>query len=199
MKILAAVGIIVGLLVVGGCSIVSWGVSSYNSLVISGQNVNEKLAQVQNVYQRRSDLIPNLVATTKGYAKHESGTLDAVISARARATQTTINLADVSPEMLSRFQQAQGELSGMLSRLMVVVERYPDLKANENFRNLMTQLEGTENRIAVERREYNIAARDYNTSLQVFPKSMIAKYFGFKEKPFFQAEAGAEKAPEVKF
>jgi len=199
MKGLVASLVILGVLVVGGCGVVSWGVSNYNSLVAGDQNVNEKFAQVQNVYQRRADLIPNLVETVRGYAKHERETFDAVISARARATQTTIDVKNLTPQMLAGFQQAQGELSNMLSRLMVVVESYPNLKANENFRDLQTQLEGTENRIAVERREYNKAAQDYNTAIKVFPRNLIANHFGFAEKPYFQAEAGAEKAPKVKF
>lgn len=154
---------------------------------------------MENQYQRRADLIPNLVNTVKGYANHEKETLEAVISARAKATQTSINLNEISSEKMAAFQQAQGELSSALSRLMVSIERYPDLKANQNFQALQAQLEGTENRISVERRKFNEIARAYNTSIRRFPKNIVAGLFGFEKRPYFEAQEGSEKAPEVKF
>lgn len=172
---------------------------NYNSLVEKQQNVDQAWAQVENQYQRRADLIPNLVNTVKGYSTHESETLEKVTEARAKATAITIDPANLDEQTLARFQQAQGELSQALGRLLAVSEAYPDLKANENFINLQTQLEGTENRISTERMRYTEAVREYNTSIKKFPTMIYAGWFGFKEKPQFKAEVGAEKAPEVKF
>ena len=173
--------------------------TSYNSMVSQDEAVGTAWSNVENQYQRRADLIPNLVNTVKGYANHEKETLEAVIAARAKATQTSINLSDVSSEKMAAFQEAQGELSSALSRLMVSIEKYPDLKANQNFQALQAQLEGTENRISVERRKFNDIARDYNTSIRRFPKNIVAGLFGFEKRPYFEAQEGAEKAPEVKF
>lgn len=172
---------------------------NYNSLVEKQQTVDETWAQVENQYQRRADLIPNLVNTVKGYTGHESETLVKVTEARAKATSITIDPANLDEETLAKYQQAQSELSGALKSLLAVTEAYPDLKANENFINLQTQLEGTENRIATERKRYTSAVKEYNTSIKKFPTVIYAGWFGFKEKPQFKAEAGAEKAPEVKF
>ena len=165
--------------------IVVWGISAYNGLVKSEEGVKTAWSQVENVYQRRADLIPNLVATVKGYAAHESETLEGVVAARAKATQMTVNADNLTEEQIAEFQKAQGELGSALGRLMAISEAYPDLKANQNFRDLQAQLEGTENRIAVERKAYNQAARDYNTSIRVFPKNIIASVFGFKSKGYF--------------
>lgn len=173
--------------------------TSYNSMVSQDEAVGTAWSNVENQYQRRADLIPNLVNTVKGYANHEKETLEAVISARAKATQTSINLNEISSEKMAAFQQAQGELSSALSRLMVSIERYPDLKANQNFQALQSQLEGTENRISVERRKFNEIARAYNTSIRRFPKNIVAGLFGFEKRPYFEAQEGSEKAPEVKF
>ncbi len=172
---------------------------NYNSLVDKQQDVDQAWAQVENQYQRRADLIPNLVNTVKGYAAHESETLEKVTEARAKATAININVDDLNEETLAKYQQAQGELSQALGKLLAVTEAYPDLKANENFMNLQTQLEGTENRIATERMRYTEAVRTYNGAIKKFPTVIYAGWFGFKEKPQFKAEAGAEKAPEVKF
>lgn len=173
--------------------------TSYNSMVSQDEAVGTAWSNVENQYQRRADLIPNLVNTVKGYANHEKETLEAVISARAKATQTSINLNEISSEKMAAFQQAQGELSSALSRLMVSIERYPDLKANQDFQALQAQLEGTENRISVERRKFNEIARAYNTSIRRFPKNIVAGLFGFEKRPYFEAQEGSEKAPEVKF
>lgn len=172
---------------------------NYNSLVEKQQNVDQSWAQVENQYQRRADLIPNLVNTVKGYAAHESETFEKVTQARAKATSITIEADNLDEETLAKYQAAQSELSQALKSLLAVSEAYPDLKANENFMNLQTQLEGTENRISTERMRYTEAVRDYNTSIKKFPTVIYAGWFGFKEKPQFKAEAGAEKAPEVKF
>ncbi|RLD70094.1 MAG: LemA family protein, partial [Bacteroidetes bacterium] len=163
------------------------------------EKVNKQWSDVENVYQRRADLIPNLVATVKGYATHEKETLEGVINARAKATQTTIDAGNLTAENMAAFQQAQDGLSSALAKLMVVVERYPDLKANQNFLELQAQLEGTENRITVERRKFNEAARMYNTYIKLFPKNILANLFGFDAKPYFEAQAGAETAPKVEF
>lgn len=173
----------------------------YNGLVKAEENVNKKWADVQGAYQRRADLIPNLVNTVKGYANHEQQTLIQVIEARAKATQTNLNIdpKNLDENTLAQYQKNQSELSGALSRLLVTVEQYPDLKANQNFLQLQAQLEGTENRINVERRNFNEAAQAYNTKLRRFPTNMFAGMFGFKAKPYFQAEAGAETAPKVQF
>lgn len=179
--------------------IVVWGIGAYNSLVKKDEGVKTAWSQVENVYQRRADLIPNLVATVKGYAAHESETLEGVVAARAKATQMTVNADNLTEEQIAEFQKAQGELGSALGRLMAISEAYPDLKANQNFRDLQAQLEGTENRIAVERKAYNQAARDYNTSIRVFPKNIIASVFGFKSKGYFEAQEGAQTAPKVEF
>jgi LemA protein len=168
-------------------------------MVTKDEAVTSQWGNVENVYQRRLDLIPNLVNTVKGYAAHEQETFTKVIEARAKATQVNINPQNLNAESLKQFQAAQGELSSALSKLMVVVEQYPDLKANQNFLDLQAQLEGTENRIAVERRKFNEVAQDYNTYIRKFPKNIWASIFGFEKKNYFEAEAGAEKAPEVKF
>jgi len=177
------------------------GLSScnYNSLVEKQQKVDQAWAQVENNYQRRADLIPNLVNTVKGYTTHESETLQKVVEARAKATSITIDPTNLNEETLAQYQQAQGELSGALKSLLAVTEAYPDLKANESFMNLQVQLEGTENRIATERKRYTEAVMEYNTSIKKFPTTIYAGWFGFTPKPQFKAEAGAEKAPEVKF
>ena len=177
----------------------SWVKGSYNSMVTLSESVDKQWADVENVYQRRADLIPNLVATVKGYASHEKETLEGVVNARAKATSTTIDAGNLTPEKIAAFQQAQDGLSSALSKLMVVVERYPELKANQNFLELQAQLEGTENRIAVERRKFNEAARNYNTTIKLIPKNMLANLFGFDEKPYFKAQEGAETAPTVEF
>ena len=171
----------------------------YNSLVSSEEAVEAAWSQVENQYQRRADLVPNLVATVKGYAAHEQETLQGVVDARAKATQITIDPANATPEQLAAFQAAQGELSQALGRLLAVAENYPDLKANENFRDLQAQLEGTENRIAVARQEFNETARAYNQKVRRFPSNIVAMIFGFEKKPYFEAEAGAQAAPTVAF
>lgn len=176
-----------------------WGVFTYNSLVPLDQAVKSSWSQVENQYQRRSDLIPNLVNVVKGYASHEKETLEGVVTARSKATSTTIDAGNMDEAALQRFQQSQDALSSALSRLMVVVERYPELKANEQFTNLMSQLEGTENRIAVARRDFNEVAQKYNTKRQSFPTVLIAGIVGFKERPYFAAQAGSEIAPTVDF
>jgi len=187
--------IIIVVLVLGGMAY-----STYNSLVREQQNVESSWAQVENVYQRRADLIPNLVATVKGYASHESETLEAVTASRAQ-----VGSMRITPDLLNnqaefnKFQQAQAGLSSALSRLMVVVERYPDLKANQNFLELQNQLEGSENRIAQERRHFNEAAQTYNTKVMQFPGNIFARMFGFQKKAYFQSAAGSEKAPVVNF
>ncbi|HVS66425.1 MAG TPA: LemA family protein [Thermoanaerobaculia bacterium] len=174
------------------------GASSYNRLIGLEESVDEAWSQVENVYQRRSDLIPNLVATVKGAAAFEQETFTAVTEARARAGQMSFEEAP-SPEQLQRYQEAQGELSAALSRLMVVVERYPELRATEAFRDLQSQLEGTENRIAVERRRFNEVARDFNTTRRRFPTNLLANLFGFEGKAYFEAEDEAEEPPQVDF
>lgn len=172
---------------------------NYNSLVEKEQNVDQAWAQVENQYQRRADLIPNLVNTVKGYSTHEEETFVKVTEARAKATSITLNADDLTEENLAKYQQAQNELSSALKSLLAVSEAYPDLKANQNFLNLQAQLEGTENRIATERMRYTEAVKDYNTTIKKFPTTIYAGWFGFKEKPQFKAEEGAQKAPEVKF
>ncbi len=172
---------------------------SYNTMVEKEENVTGQWAQVENVYQRRADLIPNLVNVVKGYADHEKSTLEAVIEARAKATSTTIDPSNMTPASIQQFQQAQDGLSGALSKLMVVVERYPDLKANQNFLELQSQLEGTENRISVERKKFNETAKEYNTYIRRFPKNLYAGMFGFEKKAYFQAKEGADIAPTVEF
>jgi LemA protein len=174
-------------------------IGMYNGLVKAEEGVDAQWANVENVYQRRADLIPNLVATVKGYADFEQKTLTDVIEARAKATSVQINPQKLDETSLQKFQGAQEGLSSALARLMVVVERYPDLKANQNFMDLQTQLEGTENRIAVERRKFNETAQVYNTSIRTFPRSMFAALFGFDKKAYFEAVEGAETAPKVEF
>ena len=176
-----------------------WGISKYNGLVTIDQNVKNKWSQVENQYQRRSDLIPNLVNVVKGYTSHERETLEGVINARSKATSTTINANDMDEAALKRFQQNQDALSSALSRLMVVVEKYPELKANEQFQSLMVQLEGTENRIATARKDFNDAAKDYNTKIRKFPASLVASITGFRTRPYFTAQAGSDVAPVVDF
>lgn len=173
--------------------------SGYNNMVSMRENVKAQWSNVENQYQRRADLIPNLVNTVKGYSSHEEETLVKVTEARAKATSITLSADDLTEENLARYQEAQNELSGALKSLLAVTEAYPDLKANQNFLNLQAQLEGTENRISTERMRYTEAVRDYNTAIKKFPTMIYAGWFGFKEKPQFKAEAGAEKAPEVKF
>lgn len=180
-------------------AVVLYGVSTYNGMVTLDEHVSTSWSNVESQYQRRSDLIPNLVSTVKGYASHEKGTLESVISARAEATQTKIDISNATPEQLANFQKAQSSLSSALSRLMAVSEAYPDLKANENFKELQAQLEGTENRITVARKEFNAAARSYNTEIRQFPGSIVANVFGFTTRAYFEAEEGAEKSPDVQF
>ena len=176
-----------------------WVKNAYNNLVTSDENAQSAWSQVENVYQRRADLIPTLVATVKGYAAHESETLESVVAARAKATQVTIDPASLSSEDIARYNEAQGELGNALGRLLLIQENYPDLKANQNFRDLQAQLEGTENRIATERMKFNQAVKDYNTLIRRFPSNIIASMFGFEKKGYFEANTGAEKAPQVEF
>lgn len=194
-----ALWITLAIVVVLGISIFSWVKGTYNTMVTQDEGVKTAWSQVENQYQRRMDLIPNLVNTVKGYATHEKETLEGVVSARAQATQTTIDPSNLNEESMKKFQAAQGELSSALSRLMVVLERYPDLKANQNFSELQAQLEGTENRIAVERKRFNEVAQAYNTYIRSFPTNVLAGMFGFQSKAYFSAESGAEKAPKVEF
>lgn len=191
----------IGLIVLAiiAIALFGWVKSTYNGLVGSQESVETAWAQVENVYQRRADLIPNLVETVKGYAKHEQETLEGVIQARANATKVTIDPAKMTPEDLQKYQSAQGEITNALSRLIAVSESYPDLKANQNFLELQNQLEGTENRIAVERNKFNEVAREYNTKRRTFPTNIIAAIFNFGDKPYFQAQEGADKAPKVDF
>lgn len=190
-RLLVAVAAVMALGALSSCN--------YNSLVEKQQQVDQSWAQVENQYQRRADLIPNLVNTVKGYSKHEEETLLKVTEARAKATSITIDADNLNEETLAQYQQAQGELSSALKSLLAVTEAYPDLKANENFMKLQAQLEGTENRIATERQRYTTAVQDYNTSIKKFPTNIYASWFGFTPKPQFKAEAGAERAPEVQF
>ena len=176
-----------------------WAVTGYNGLVKADEAVSNAWSNVENQYQRRADLIPNLVNTVKGYASHEKETLDAVISARTRATQVTVDADNLTPEKLLEYQKAQGEVSAALGRLLAITEAYPDLKANQNFLELQAQLEGTENRISVERRNFNDVAKSYNTSIRTFPKNLLAGMFGFDKRPYFEAQEGAEQAPVVQF
>lgn len=176
-----------------------WAISAYNSLVKMEEGVESAWAQVENVYQRRADLIPNLVATVKGYAAHESETLESVIAARSKATQITVDPQDLSAEALKKYQAAQGELGAALGKLLAITENYPDLKANQNFLELQSQLEGTENRITVERQKFNNVAKEYNTGIRKFPKNILAGMFGFERKAYFEANEGADKAPVVVF
>ena len=180
--------------------LVFFGINNYNSLVQQQQNVNQSWAQVENQYQRRADLIPNLVNTVKGAADFEQQTLTDVIEARSKASSIQVSAEDLNnPQKVQQFQQAQQQLSGALSRLLVTVEKYPELKANQNFRDLQVQLEGTENRIATERQRFNEAVQSYNTNVQSFPTNIFAGLFGFDEKAYFEADEGASEVPEVDF
>lgn len=174
-------------------------ISRYNGLVALEEGVSGQWANVENQYQRRADLIPNLVATVKGYAAHESETFESVIAARSKATQITVDPEKLTPEKLQEFQQAQGQLSAALGRLLMITENYPDLKANQNFLELQAQLEGTENRISTERMRFNDMAKAFNTSVRRFPTNILASALGFERKPYFEAEAGSNQAPEVNF
>ena len=180
-------------------AIVIYGFSTYNGMVGQDENANKEWANVQTQYQRRSDLIPNLVQVVKGYAKHEQETLEGVIAARAKATQITVDPTNLTPEKLQQFQQAQGELSSALGRLMAVSEAYPDLKANENLKELQSQLGGTENRIAEARKRYNDAVQTYNVSVRKFPANIFAGIFGFQRRTSFEADASAQSAPKINF
>ena len=191
--------IVIGVILLTVFFSVSWFIKTGNNMVAMEEGVSSSWSQVENVYQRRADLIPNLVSTVKGYAAHESETLTAVVEARAKATSVTVDPSKLSAESIQQFQQAQGGLSSALGRLMVVVEKYPDLKANENFLNLQAQLEGTENRITVERQKFNLAAQAFNTYIRLFPQSMVASMRNFEKKAYFEAEKGSEKAPKVDF
>ena len=188
------IGIIVAVVVIGG-----WAASAYNSMVGEQEKATTALANVQSAYQRRADLIPNLVETVKGYAAHEKQTLEDVVAARSKATSITLDPENMTPEKLKEFQQAQGELGSALGRLIAIQENYPDLKANENFRDLQVQLEGTENRINEARNKYNAAVQAYNLKIRRFPNSLLSGIFGFDRMTKFEAEAGAQSAPQVKF
>ena len=178
--------------------LVIWGVGVYNGLVSKQESVETAVGNVQTAYQKRADLIPNLVATVKNYAEYEAGTLTAVVEARAKASSVTLDANNLTEENLKAFQAAQDEMSGALSRLLVTVEQYPDLKANQNYLDLQSQLEACENSIANARREFNETARNYNTAVRRFPANVIAGMFGFDKKPYFEASEGADKAPDVK-
>ncbi len=179
--------------------LVMWGVGRYNSIITAEENVETAWSQVENQYQRRMDLIPNLVETVKGYAAHESETLENVVAARAKATQIVIDPTQATPEQLAAYQQAQGQLSQALGKLMAVAESYPDLKASQNFATLQSQLEGTENRITVARNNFNEVARQFNTLIRRFPTNIIANMMGAEKRPYFEATQGAEQAPKVQF
>lgn len=191
--------IIVGVILLVIIIIYSSFKGTYNKIVTTNEGVGAAWSQVENQYQRRSDLIPNLVSTVKGYAEHESSTLEGVVEARAKATQVTLNVDNMDDAAIAKYQKAQGELSSALGRLMAISENYPNLKANENFMQLQAQLEGTENRISTERKRFNDTVKEYNTYIRTFPRNLIANMFGFLPKGYFQADQGAEKAPEVKF
>lgn len=194
-KSLITVVVIIALLAFG----FFWVKGTYNSLVQVDEGVKSQWGNVENQYQRRSDLVPNLVATVKGYAQHEQATLENVINARAKATQVTIDPTNLNEQTMAQFQQAQGELGSAIGRLLVSVEAYPDLKANENFKDLQAQLESTENRIATARTYFNDAAQLYNNQVRSFPNNMVASMLGFAQKPYFQSQPGAEVAPQVQF
>lgn len=187
--------VVVVLILLGGCS----AGRAYNKMVTMEEGINKSWANVETQYQRRADLIPNLVNTVKGYATHEQETLDQVIEARSRATQVTLNAEDITPDRLQQYQQAQGEVSQALGRLMMIAENYPDLKANQNFMELQAQLEGTENRISVARKDFNDASMAYNSYIRKFPANIIAGIFGFDAKSYFEAAEGTDRAPEVNF
>jgi len=189
-------GALLGLIVLG---IITWGTKVYNNMISLQEGVTSQWGNVETQYQRRADLIPNFVNTVKGAAAFEQETLTRVIEARAKATQVTLDPTNMTAENMQQFQAAQGELSSALSRLMVVVEKYPELKATQNFRDLQVALEGTENRISTERRKFNETAQTFNIFIKRFPQNIIAGMFGFTAKPYFESMEGAEKAPEVKF
>jgi LemA protein len=199
MKSIKKSWIIIAVIVIAVIILYSSIKGTYNSMVALDESVTSQWAQGENVYQRRADLIPNLVATVKGYADFEQKTLTDVIEARAKAASVTIDPTNLDANSIQQFQAAQDGLSSALSRLMVVVERYPDLKANQNFMDLQTQLERTENRITVERRAFNTEAQNYNTFIRSFPKNIYASLFGFEKKAYFTAQEGAEQAPQVEF
>ena len=186
-------------LIVALVACVSLNSCGYNTMTEKEEAVNKAWSNVENQYQRRSDLIPNLVNTVKGYAQHEQSTLTAVLEARSKATQITVNADDLTPEKLKEYQQAQGQVTSALGKLLAITEAYPDLKANENFKELQAQLEGTENRISVERRNFNAVVGSYNTYIRKFPQNIVASIFGFEKRAYFEAEAGSEKAPKVEF
>lgn len=191
------IGILIAAIVAVGIFV--WVKNAYNNMVTEDENVQAAWSQVENVYQRRADLIPNLVATVKGYAAHESQTLENVIAARSKATQITVDPENLTEEALAKFNAAQGELSNALGRLLMLTENYPDLKASQQFSDLQAQLEGTENRITTERMKFNETAKAYNTLIRKFPDNIIASMFGFEKKGYFEAQAGAETAPKVEF
>lgn len=191
----SAIILIAGIVVL----ITFWFISKYNGLINKEETVNSKWAQVENVYQRRADLIPNLVATVKGYAEHEQEVLTEVIAARAKATSVNLNADNMTEENIKAYQAAQDQLSGALSRLLITVEKYPDLKANQNFLELQAQLEGTENRISVERQKFNDAVKGYNTYIRKFPTNIVANIFGFEKKAYFESADNADVAPKVEF
>ena len=176
-----------------------WGISGYNGLVTMDEKVSTEWSNVETQYQRRSDLIPNLVSTVKGYASHEKETLEGVIAARSQATQIKVAADDLTPEKLAEYQKAQGAVTSALGKLLAISESYPDLKANQNFLELQAQLEGTENRINVARTNFNNTAKEFNTAIRRFPKNILASICGFEKRPYFEAEEGAEKAPKVEF
>lgn len=176
-----------------------WAISGYNSLVSMDENVSGQWSNVETQYQRRADLIPNLVNTVKGYAAHEKETLEGVIAARSQATQIKVDPTDLTPEKLTEYQKAQGAITSALGKLLAITENYPDLKANQNFLELQAQLEGTENRINVARKNFNDAAKAYNTAIRRFPKNLLAGMFGFDKRAYFEAAEGAEQAPQVQF
>ena len=188
------IGIIAAVVVIA-----MWAASAYNSMVSEQENATTAFANVQSAYQRRADLIPNLVEVVKGYAEHEKGTFEAVVNARAKATQITVDPTNLTPEKLQEFQKAQGELGAALGRLLAVQENYPELKANENFKDLQVQLEGTENRINEARNKFNAVVQDYNVVIRSFPKNILAGIFGFSKMDKFEADADAQNAPKVKF
>jgi LemA protein len=188
------IGIIAAVVVIA-----MWAASAYNTMVSEQENATTAFANVQSAYQRRADLIPNLVEVVKGYAEHEKGTFEAVVNARAKATQVTIDPSNLTPEKLQEFQKAQGELGAALGRLLAVQENYPELKANENFKDLQVQLEGTENRINEARNKFNAVVQQYNVVIRSFPKNILAGIFGFNKMDKFEADADAQNAPKVKF
>lgn len=188
---------IIGLVIVA--IIAFWGIGRYNTIAMAQENVEKAWGDVESQYQRRADLIPNLVSTVKGYAAHESGTLEAVVAARSKATQITIDPTNATPEQLAAYQKAQGELSQALGKLLAIQENYPDLKANQNFLQLQSQLEGTENRITVARNKFNEEAKDFNKRIVTFPNNIIANFGGFQKKAYFEADPDAKSAPKVSF